>query len=76
MNNIRRKKLTTLYEQIEELKTLLEDVHADEEEAFDNIPENLEGSERYEKSQEAVENLDCAISALEEALECIEAAQE
>lgn len=76
MNNARRKTLSALYEKVEELKTLLEEVAEEEQEAFDNIPENLAGSERYESAEEAVENLDSAVSALEEALEYIEYAQE
>ena len=46
MNNIRRKKLAKLYEEIENIKSLLEEIHEEESEAFDNIPENLEGTER------------------------------
>lgn len=64
MNNARRKKVCYTVEQI--YKTLemldiircrLEDVAADEGEAFDNIPENLQGSERYEKAEAALEAL-------------------
>lgn len=76
MNNIRRKKLAKLYEEIENIKSLLEEIHEEESEAFDNIPENLEGTERYGKAEEAVDNLDSAIGSLEETLEYIEYAQE
>lgn len=76
MNNIRRKKLAKLYEELETLKSLLEEVAEEEQEAFDNIPENLQYTGRYEKAEEAVDNLDTAVSALEEALESIELAQE
>lgn len=54
MNNPRRKKLNKLMEQIEDLKMALEEILEEEQEAFDNIPENLEGTERYEKAEEAV----------------------
>lgn len=76
MNNIRRKKLAKLYEEIENIKFLLEEIQEEEQEAFDNIPENLEGTERYEKAEEAVCNLESAVNSLEEALEYIECAQE
>lgn len=76
MNNIRRKKLAKLYEELETSKSLIEEIYDEESEAFDNIPENLEGTERYEKAEEAVDNLDSAISSLEEALEYIKYAQE
>ena len=46
----------------------------EEEDAFDNIPENLQGSERYEKTEDAIdclndasENIDAAIEKLNEA---------
>ena len=45
-----------------------------EEDALDNVPENLQGSERYEKIEnaldclnEASENIDAAIEKLNEA---------
>lgn len=74
MNNIRRKALQKIYAAIEEAKEDLEMVFDEEQEAFDNIPENLEGSERYEKAEMAVDNLETAMSELEEVLECIEEA--
>lgn len=41
---------------------------------MDNCPENLQGSERYEKMEDAVDNLNDALEKLEEAKEYIEAA--
>ena len=38
------------------------------------MPENLQNSERYEIAEEACDNLDSAISSLEEALDYIESA--
>ena len=76
MNKPRRNALNKLYEKIDELKTLLEDVLAEEQEAFDNIPESLEGSERYCISEAAIENMESAVSSLEEALEYVESAAE
>jgi len=46
MNKIRRKKLQQILDQIEEMHSLLEEILEEEEEALDNIPENLQGSER------------------------------
>lgn len=76
MNKQRRKTLNELYEKLAELRDILDEIK-DEEEAYrDNIPENLQGSERYEKAEEACDNLDYALSSLEEVLEYIESAAE
>lgn len=50
MNKIRRKNLQSIIDQLEELKGSLEDLQSEEEEYRDNIPENMQGSERYEKA--------------------------
>lgn len=75
MNKIRRKELQEIYEIISEAKERLETVHDEEEESKDNIPENLQCSERYEIAEAAVDALDYAVSSLEEALDYIEEAQ-
>lgn len=76
MNRIRRKNLQSIIDQLEELKGSLEDLQAEEEEYRDNMPENLWGSERYDKAEEAISNMEDAISALEEAIGSIDAATE
>ena len=56
-------------EQFLYLKTLTESqysIAADEQDYLDNIPENLQGSERYEAGENAVENLEDAIDWLED----------
>lgn len=74
MNNVRRKALQKIYAAIEEAKEELELIFDEEQEAFENIPENLEGSERYEAAENAVDNLDSAFSGLDEVLEYLEEA--
>lgn len=76
MNNIRRKKIAKLMEQLEELKTTLEEIQEEEEEAFDNIPESLWGTERYEMAEAANDNLTSAIDSFEELLEYLEEAMQ
>jgi len=51
MNNVRRKELDMILLVLNSLKDDLESVLDEEREAFENIPENLWGSERYEKSR-------------------------
>lgn len=76
MNKMRRKQLDEVIAKIEEAKELLEVLQEEEEEYRDNMPENLQGSEKYELADEAVDNMSNAVDALEEAISCIESAQE
>ena len=76
MNKIRRKNLQAIIDQLEERKGGLEDLQAEEEEYRDNIPENMQESERYEKADEACDNLSSAVDSLEDAISSIEAAIE
>lgn len=76
MNKARRKALDEVISKIEEAKELLENLQAEEEEYRDNMPENLQGSERYEAADAAVDNMSSAVDALDEATSSIESAQE
>jgi predicted nuclease with TOPRIM domain len=76
MNRIRRKSLQDIINQLEELKGSLEDLSEEEAEYRDTIPENLQGSERYERADDACSNLEDAISGLEDVISSIEAATE
>lgn len=44
-----------------------------EEDCVDNYPENLQGTERYEQMEDAVDNLNEALERLNEAQESIQA---
>ena len=76
MNKVRRKNLQSIANQLEYLKTQIEDICSDEEEYRDNIPENMQGSERYEKADTACGNLSDAVDNLEEVIYSIESAIE
>lgn len=74
MNNDRRARIRKLIEQLEGINSEIEDLRADEQDAFDNMPEGLQSSERGDKAQEAISNLEGAtlddiISSLESASE-------
>ena len=65
---LERAKLLVDDDWIDDLQDLIDnltDVLCEEEEYRDNIPENLQGSSRYEKADCACDSLDCAISGLE-----------
>lgn len=54
----------------------LESLKGEEEEYLENMPESFQGSERGERASEAIDNMDSALSALDEAISCMESAQE
>jgi len=66
MNKSRRDNIQEVVGQLEDLKSTLEGLQGEEEEYRDNIPENLQGSERYEKADEACDTLSEAVDGLED----------
>ena len=54
----------------------MEAVLDEETEYRDNIPENMQGSERYEKADNACSDMGCAIDSLDEAILSVETAAE
>ena len=74
MNKTRRTELIKLQDTINVVKERLALLLEEEEEARDNMPESLQSSERYERTETACENLQNAIDFLEEASESIEEA--
>lgn len=76
MNKARRVKLSCALDSISQAHTFIESVSSDEEDSLNNLPENLEGSDRYAKMEKAVDLLEEAMEHLEEAKSCIEEASE
>lgn len=72
MNKERRKKLTDLFERVEAIKDEVEELSADEWDAFNALPENLQGSERGEQMENISNDLDEAFGLLEDVLEYLE----
>ena len=76
MNQQRRKKLEKLHELMTEISGQLEEIKDEEQEAYDDMPESLQESERGQAMYQAVENLESAIDSLSEALDHTEEAQQ
>lgn len=74
MNRTRRKCLANLSELLEELRISVETLRDEEQEYMDNMPENLQGSIRYEAAEEAVSNLEDAMDSIGDAISSIEEA--
>jgi hypothetical protein len=66
MNAARRKELDRAAELVDEAKQIIEAVKDQEQEAFDNTAESLQGGERGQKMEEAIEALDDAGNSCEE----------
>lgn len=71
MNNQRRESIQKIADKLEEVKKSvneiiqgIEDIKSDEQEYLDNIPENLQSSERYNISEEAIDRLDDTLDEL------------
>ena len=69
MNAERRKRITELVTLLEGLKTDIEAVQQEEQDYYDNMPENLQGSEKGQAAEAAADNLDEAAQAIESAID-------
>lgn len=72
MNKQRRTRLECVAQKIDELVCELNHIIEEEQEALDNLPELLQTSERGNKMQENIDNLDTIIAYLENAADDIE----
>ena len=69
MNKERRKAIVA---NIKAIELTIQDILSDEVDAYENMPENLQASMRGMDSEDAQENLESAIEALEEAISYLE----
>lgn len=69
MNNVRRKELRSIIKEIETVKTRLDSVLSDEQDAFDNLPDGLQCSMRGEDMEEAIDAMESACDSLDEVID-------
>lgn len=74
MNKDRRKRLTEITEQLELLKGQLESLRDEEQDAFDAMPESLQGGERGQAMESAVSSMEEVADALDEVVSNIQLA--
>lgn len=72
MNNSRRMKIIEVVSRLQSIVSTLEDILTEEDDYRDNMPENLQGSARYETSEDSSNRLDSAISSIDEAISTLE----
>lgn len=75
MNKVRRNAIENILTKLADIQSDIESVCEDEQEAYDAMPENLQYSERGDSMQEAIDNLEYAVSSLEEVIDYLTEAQ-
>lgn len=74
LNNKRRTRLRSIEEDLGRVLNLLNSIYDEEQDCMDNVPENLQDSERYSNMEACVEALSDAVYNLEEAMDSIKEA--
>lgn len=72
MNKKRRSQIKEVYAVIKDMRHQLEELLNEETDGYNNMPENLQGTEKGEESEEAQDNMSDAIECLDEALESLD----
>ena len=71
MNKERRTQIKQLTNELEDIKTKLKYISRKEEGILDNTPENLQGTDRYYESENAIDVLNDVVDCLESAIESL-----
>lgn len=72
MNKVRRAQIDEIIKKINSLREDVEDIHAEEDEYLENIPESMSNKRdvsiaMVEAMEDALDSLDAAVESLEEA---------
>ena len=76
MNKNRRKRIKEAVALLTTAFSIVEHISDDEHDCLDNMPENLEYSERYEKMENAVDKLDDAAQGIQDVIDLLNEAAE
>lgn len=76
MNKTRRAKLNAVINALAALKSDVELLQEEEQEAFDNLPESIQETDRGEAIQDAADSMSDAADLIDEAMEALEIAME
>ena len=72
MNNKRRKEISKIVSALEDVRGRLSEVVDEEQSAFDNMPESIQGSDRGCESEEALDSMNDALDSIESAIEYLD----
>lgn len=76
MNADRRKAIDEAISQLEQIKSDIENLTSEEQDAYDALPESLQNGEKGEKMQEAINSLEEAANEIDNAMDNLSAAKE
>lgn len=71
MNKSRRKQLTQIVDALTESREALDDVHTEEQDAYDSLPEGLQETERGRSILEAASDLENALNELDSLIDTL-----
>lgn len=74
MDDKRRGRLRDALKMLTSAATIVDSVCDKEQDCLDNYPENLQGTERYERMEDAVDSLNDALEKIDDAKASIEIA--
>lgn len=76
MNNQKREKLKLARGFLSKASDIVSSVLDNEQDCLDNMPDNLQYSDRYERMEAAISKLEDGLNNIEAAEECLEEAAE
>ena len=71
MNNDRRKRIETAQTMLRDAQAIIEEVAAEEHDAYDNLPEGLQAAERGERMDQIASSLDDVVNSIEDAFDTL-----
>ena len=75
MNKQRRNSIQKALDQLADIRSSVEEINTEEQDAFDNLPESFQDAERGETIQEAIDFLETATGDLDAVIDSLEQAQ-
>lgn len=72
MNNERRKRISEVIEKLHDLKADIFMLQDEEQEAFDNMPDNIRDSDKGQLMEAAIDDLTTSGDAIDEAIDTLE----
>lgn len=75
MNNKRRSRIDRAIDYLEPSLNIIRDILLEEQDAYDNLPENLQDSEKGSTMEDCIQNLEDALDSIEEAISYLEEAK-
>lgn len=69
MNKERRNRISKCIDQLEEIKSELEDIVCEEESCYDSLPDGIQMSERGDLMQECIDGLTDAIDGFDDIID-------